>query len=96
MPRKRTNYSPEFKQQMIRLIESGKPRKEVLSEYDLNPSTLDRWIKEYRSPSDKNNPEIELTAEQKKIAELEVQNKQLMMEVDILKQAALIIGKRSK
>lgn len=96
MPRKRTSYSPEFKQQMIRLIESGKPRKEVLLEYDLNPSTFDRWVKEYRNPSDINKPEIELSAEQKKIAELEAQNKQLKMEVDILKQAALIIGKRSK
>lgn len=86
MPRKRTNYSPEFKQQMIKLIESRKLCYEVLYEDDINPSTLNHWIKEYRNPSDTNNPEIELTAEQKKIAELEAKNKHLMMEVDILKQ----------
>ena len=94
MPRKRTTYSPEFKQQMIRFIESGKPRKDVIYEYELNPSTLDRWIKEYRNPTSVKTPEIQLTDEQKRIAELEVQNKQLKMEVDILKQATLILGKR--
>lgn len=64
MPRKRTIYSPKFKQQMIKLIESGKPRNEVLYEYYINPSTLDRRIKESINSSDTNNPEIELTAEQ--------------------------------
>ena len=96
MPKKRTTYSPEFKQQIIRLVESGKPRKDVLYEYTLNPSTFDRWIKEYRNPTNVSKPEIELSNDQKRIAELEVQNKQLMMEVDILKQATLIIGKRSR
>ncbi len=37
-----------------------------------------------------------LTDDQKKLIELEKRNKQLEMENDILKQAALIMGRKSK
>ncbi len=94
MTRKRNSYTNEFKAQMISLIESGKPRKEVLSEYNLNSSTLDRWIAEYRNPSVKNNPEIKLSVEQQEIARLKKELHQTQMERDILKQAALILGKK--
>jgi transposase len=30
---------------MVKLYESGKPRKDIISEYDLTPSALDKWIK---------------------------------------------------
>ncbi len=42
MTRTRNTYSKEFKGQMISLIEGGKPRIEVINEYELRPSTLDR------------------------------------------------------
>lgn len=96
MPRIRNEYSEDFKSQMIRLRESGKPRKEILKEYNLKDSTFDRWVKEFKEPSNRSNPEVKLSDEQKYIAELERKNRQLEMEVDILKQATLIIGKRSK
>lgn len=30
---------------MIKLIESRKPRKEVLDEYDIDPFAVNRWVK---------------------------------------------------
>ncbi|SBE89176.1 transposase [Staphylococcus aureus] len=30
---------------MVRLYENGKPRNEIISEYDLTPLTLGKWIK---------------------------------------------------
>lgn len=81
---------------MIWFIEGEKSRRYVIAEFDLNASTLDRWISEYHKPTNTSNPEIYLTNGPKRIAELEVQNKQLLMEVDILKHAALIIGRKLK
>ncbi len=94
MTRKRNTYTKEFKQQIISLIQGGKPRKEVLEEYNLGTSTLDRWIREYRNPSNASNPEIKLTKEQIEIAKLKKELAQMQMERDILKQAALILGKK--
>ena len=94
MSRKRKNFSKEFKSQMISLIEGGKPRKEILKEYDLNPSTLDRWVREYKKPTNTINPEVQLSKEQQEIAQLKNELLQLQMERDILKQAALILGKK--
>ncbi|XRQ65980.1 transposase [Streptococcus danieliae] len=37
--RPRRTFSKEFKSQIVALIENGKPRTEVFTEYDLNPST---------------------------------------------------------
>lgn len=33
--RERRTYPEEFKEQMIKLYESGKPKKDIISEYDI-------------------------------------------------------------
>ncbi len=90
----RKTYSKDFKLKMVQLKESGMSRKEIIQEYDLKPQTFDRWLAEYRRPSNSANPEITLTDEQKKLAELERQLRSVERERDILKDAALILGKR--
>ncbi len=55
---------------MVSLIEGGKPRIEIIREYKLNPSTLDRWIYEYKNPTNQSNPELELSKEQKEMQNL--------------------------
>lgn len=44
--RKRRTFTEDFKQQMVNLHLSGKPRSEIIKEYDLTPSTLDKWLKQ--------------------------------------------------
>lgn len=90
----RTTYSKEFKDKMIQLHESGMSRKDILIEYNIKPQTFDRWLKAYRRPSNTEKPEISLTDEQKRIAELERELRSVKIERDILKDAALILGKR--
>lgn len=89
----RKTYTKEFKQKIIQLNESGMSRKQILHDYDLKPQTFDRWLKEYRRPSNKSNPEIALSDEQIRIAELERKLYETERERDILKQAALILGR---
>lgn len=91
--RERRTFTKKFKQQMVQLYQNGKPRKEIIHEYDLTPSTLDKWI-EQSQISGSFNEKDNLTEEQKELMELRKRNKQLEMENDILKQAALILGRK--
>ncbi len=91
--RKRRHFTDEFKQQMVTLYQGGKPRSEIIKEYDLTPSTLATWIRQAESTGSfkaKDNR----SDEENRLLELEKENKQLRMENDILKQAALIMGRK--
>jgi len=93
MPNQRRTFTAEFKKQMVGLYENGKSRAAIVGEYSLTASSLDRWIRQAQTTgsfSEKGNrstEENELITLQKKV-------QRLQMEVDILKQAALIMGRR--
>ncbi len=91
--RTRRTFTPEFKQQMVNLYQSGKPRKDIIQEYELTPSALDKWIKQSQisgSFKEKDNR----TPEEQELIQLRKELKHLRMENDILKQAALIMGRK--
>lgn len=88
-------FSEEFKQQMVQLYNSGKPSGEIIKEYDLTASTFHDWVKKYNT-SGSFRAADNLTPEQKELIALRKRNKQLEMEIDILKQAALIMAQKSK
>jgi transposase len=86
-------YDESFKLQMVQLYNAGKSQAELRKEFDLKPATLSGWISKYNGV-EKPKKKLELTEDQKEIVKLKKQNKQLEMERDILKQAALIFGKK--
>ena len=91
--RPRRTYSKEFKQQVVDLYLAGKSRVEIIREYELTASSFDKWIKQAETSGsfkEKDN----LTPEQKEMIALRKRNQQLEMENDILKQAALIMGRK--
>lgn len=91
--RARRIFTGEFKQQIVQLYLNGKPRQEIIREYDLNPSSIDKWTKQHRetgSFKEKDNR----SPEENELIRLRKENKQLLMENDILKQAALIMGRK--
>ena len=93
--RARRTFTQEFKTQIVNLYLSGKKKSEILKEYDLHAATLDRWIKQHESTGsfkEKDNR----TPDEQELIELRKRNQQLEMENDILKQAALIMGRKSK
>ncbi|HAQ0009358.1 transposase, partial [Enterococcus faecium] len=47
--RQRRTYSKEFKQQIVNLYLAGKPRAEIIREYELTPSSFDKWMKQAQS-----------------------------------------------
>ena len=91
--RERRTYTEEFKNQMVQLYLNEKPRHEIIKEYDLTPSTFDKWLKQSQSSGsfkekDNRSPEAN------ELLKLKKENQQLKMENDILKQAALILGRK--
>ena len=93
--REKREFTDEFKQQVVSLYNNGKPRSEIIKEYYLTPSAFAKWINNYNN-SGSFKASDNRTKEENELIELRKRNKQLEMEVDILKQAALIMGRKSK
>ena len=91
--RPRRTYTDELKMQLVQLHSNGKRKCDIVKEYDISNSLLDKWIKQAdKTGSFKerdNCSDIE-----KELIELRKRTKQLEMENDILKQAALILGRK--
>ena len=95
MGKNQNSYTEEFRKKIVQLLESGKSIGELSREYGLSKSTIHTWQSRYQKTGSfkmsGNESEVE---KQLKIALKE--NKQLRMENDILKQAALIFAQREK
>lgn len=91
--RNRRTFTDDFKKQIIQLYNNGKSRTEIIREYDLTASAFNNWIKRFNKTGSFKESDNR-TEEENKIIEYEKELKQLRMENDILKQAALIMGRR--
>lgn len=92
--REKRSFTNEFKKQMVMLYQNGKKRADIVAQYDLTKSALDNWITQYQTTwsfTAKDNR----SAEENELIALRKENKRLLMENDILKQAALIMGRKS-
>lgn len=87
-PKHPRQFTEDFKRQIVALVDSSKPRAEVMREYDLGKSTLDRRIQRLHACGSTAAADNR-TPEQNRLIELERENARLKMEVDVLKQAAL-------
>ncbi|MFV0394869.1 MAG: transposase [Coprobacillaceae bacterium] len=90
----RKQYDENFKLKAVQLVNAGKTQTAVCIELDIPKTTLQQWIKKYDSQSNTVKASNLLSDEQKRIRELEKECNQLKIERDILKEAALIFGKK--
>ena len=86
-------FTDEFKKQLINLYLNGKRKCDIVREYDISPSLLDKWIKQHQGTGSFREKDNRSDLENELI-QLRKRNKQLEMENDILKQAALILGRK--
>jgi transposase len=89
----RRSFNEEFKTQIVQLYLNGKRKCEIIREYDLSPSILNNWIKQFDNTGSFKT-EYNIDPLEKELRALKKRNKQLEMENDILKQAALILGQK--
>ncbi len=93
--RPKRTYTDEFRVKMVQLYNNGKPRSEIIREYDLTPSAFNKWVKRYNDTGSFTEADNRSDHE-KKMLKLQKEIEQLKMENDILKQAALIMGRKEK
>ena len=91
--RERREFTEEFKLQMVQLYNNGKPRSEIIKEYDLTASAFANWIVKYNKTGSFKACDNR-TEEEKQLIRLKKENQKLRMENDILKQAELIMGRK--
>ena len=91
--REKRVYTEEFKKQMVELFNGGKTRAEIVREYDLTGSAFDKWVSRINATGSSREADNR-TPEQEELRRLRKENEKLKMEVDVLKQAALILGRK--
>jgi transposase len=98
MTKARKQYSREFKQEAVRLLEtSGKSTSELERDLDIGRGNLWRWKREFAENGMGAFPgHGRLTPEQERLRELERENEILRQERDILKKAVAIFSRPSK
>ena len=93
MARKIQHYTDEFKKKIVELRKSGRSASELARDYGIAKSTICKWYTDFtttgsfKAKDNRSDEENELIA-------LRKQNKLLLMENDILKQAALIMARK--
>lgn len=93
MAGKKQNYTDDFKIKIVELRKSGKSSAEIAREYQLAKSTVSKWVSDFNSTGSfmaRDNR----SEEENELIKLRKENKQLLMENDILKQAELIMARK--
>lgn len=86
-------YTDDFKKQIVSLVSNGKSITDTAKEYGIAKSTISKWCGDYAT-SGSFKAKDNRTKEENELICLRKQNQQLKMENDILKQAALIMGRK--
>lgn len=92
--RNRRSFTDEFKEQIVKLYQTGKKVVNLSKDYEFSEQQIYRWIREYED-SGSFKAADNRSDEENELIRLRKENQQLKMENDILKQAALIMGRKS-
>jgi len=92
--RNRRSFTDEFKEQIVKLYQTGKKVTELSRDYEMSEQQIYRWIREYES-SGSFKATDNRSDEENELIRLRKEVQQLKMENELLKQAALIMGRKS-
>ena len=76
--RARRTFSEEQKKQLVELFNHGKPRSEIIREYDLTGSAFDRWVKRINTTGSSHEKDNR-TIEEQELIKLRKENQQLFL-----------------
>ncbi|KHD45985.1 transposase [Streptococcus uberis] len=91
----RRHFTDDFKRQIVDLHKAGMKRSELIKDYELTSSTFDKWVRQAKTTGSFKTID-NLTDEQRELIKLRKRNKELEMQLDILKQAAVIMARKEK
>ena len=87
MPKSRAPYAPEFRQQMIDLVRSGRNPESLSREFEPTAQTIHNWLRQ-ADLDDGRRDDGATSAEREELRRLRRDNKRLRQERQILAKAA--------
>src|SRR5688500_2255310 len=94
MPRTRSAYAPEFREQMVELVRAGRTPEELAEEFEPSAQTIRNWLKQADLNEGVRSDGL-TTAEREELRRLRREVKQLKLEREILKKAAAWFARES-
>lgn len=95
--RTRRSFTDEFKASAVRLVlDEGKSVSAVARDLDLTASALQEWVNRARADRTKGRSGGLTTAEREELSRLRKEVRELRMERDILKEAAVLFAKHRR
>ena len=94
MPRSRSSYPPEFREQMVELVRAGRTPEELSREFEPSAQTIRNWIKQADLDQGVRSDGL-TTPEREELRRLKRENRQLRTEREILKKAAAWFARES-
>lgn len=98
MTKKRRQFDTSLKLEVVRMIKDQRlSATQVSHSMDIGETAIRRWVKQYEDEqSGQRGIGKPLTAEQQRIRQLEQENRQLRMDVTILKNASAFFAREMK
>jgi len=89
----RPRFTPEFRlESALLVVEQGYSVSEAAEAMGVGKSTMDKWVRQLRKERDGESPKASpMTAEQRKIRELEQRVRRIEREKEILKKATALL-----
>ena len=96
MAGKYRSYSPEFKEEAVRLVvDTSRPIADVARELQITETSLGNWVRAYREKHAEDEPPLRVP-ERARLRELERLNRELEMENAFLKKAAAYFAREHR
>jgi transposase len=87
MGRTRRAYPPEFREQMVELVRTGRSPEELAQEFEPSAGSIRNWVRQADLDDGRRTDGL-TTEEQEELRRLRRENRQLRLEREILKKAA--------
>ena len=97
MSPKRKAYTPEFKQEAVKLVLESTDRSlaAIAREIGVNEGTLGNWVARYKLDHAGEEPPLSIS-ERARLRELEKENRELRMQAEFLKKAAAFFAREQQ
>jgi len=94
--RKRRHFTPEYKSEVVRLVQSGaKTAGQAARDLELTETSVRAWVRQAEIDDGKGPDGALTTAEREELAALRRENKTLRLEREILKKATAFFAKET-
>jgi transposase len=87
MSKSRRAYAPEFRRQLVELVDAGRTPEELAREFEPTAQSIRNWVAQSERNAGRGNGGLTAT-EREELCRLRRENRQLRLERDILSKAA--------